>query len=68
MDSTGERKFTRRPSLYTAIRLARLVQQFRERLKAKVNSRAQRDALLQTENTELAQFQRYVATSIVLLG
>ena len=49
---------TRRPSLYTAIRLARLVQHFRERLKAKVRIRAQRNALLQSESNDLAHFQR----------
>lgn len=49
----------RRPSLYTAIRLARLVQHFRERLKARVKSRAQRNALAIANGNDLASFKRY---------
>ena len=65
MDSTDEGRSTRRPSLYAAIRLARLVQHFRERLKARVRSRAQRDALLRAEKGDLASFERYENAALV---
>lgn len=58
MDSDDGGRLARRPSLYTAIRLARLVQQFRERLEAKVRSRGQRDALVKARSSDLAQFKR----------
>lgn len=41
----GDSTLLRRPSLYAAIRLARIVQHVKERLKACVLTRAKRNAL-----------------------
>ena len=55
MATMDARPSQRRPSLYITIRLARLVQNFRERLKARIKSRAQREALLRSEQADLEE-------------